>query len=198
MKSLLILLLLSAGLATSASAQAGWGTSDSWDAPKKKTVKKSTAPARKSQAATQDKAMNNGATAAPEATAAAPEPTAPVPAGGGFGGGASSSAPMGMGMSAAPGTPVMMQSGRNVLRDDAIAARERRMLHRAGKQARVAPAPAEVPISAPAAAPLTGASAGAMGASNAANGQIAAPAAAKSARSTPAPKKKAPAAPAGW
>ena len=197
MKSLLILFLLSAGLATSASAQAGWGSSNSWDAPKKKTVTKTTSAARKSQAVSQDKAMNNGA-AAPEASA--PVPAAAVPAASGLGGGAvSSNAPMGMGMSAAPGTPVMMQSGRNVLRDDAIAARERRMLHRAGKPAPVAQAPAEVPVSAPAAV----SSAGATGASNAANGQVAAPAAAKPAapkpaRSAPAPKKKAPAAPAGW
>ena len=191
MKSLLILLFLSGGLVTSAAAQAGWGTSDSWDAPKKKTVKKTPASARQSQAASQDKAMqNNGAATEAPAPVAAP---APVSSGFGASGGASS-APMGMsmGMSAAPGTPVMMRSGRNVLRDDAIAARERRRLHWAGKPAAsvVVPAPVEV-APAPAAAAVT------TGAGNAAGGQQTAPPAAKPVRSTKSPKKAAPA-PSGW
>ncbi len=190
MKSLLILLLLSGGLATSAAAQAGWGTSDAWDAPKKKTVKKTPAPARQSQAVTQDKAMQNNGVAAE-----APAPVAaPAPASSGFGAsGGASSAPMGMGMSAAPGTPVMMQSGRNVLRDDAIAARERRRLHWAGKSAAavVVPAPVEVAPAPAAAAAVT------TGAGNAAGGQQTAPPATKPVRSTKSPKKAAPA-PSGW
>ena len=196
MKTFVILFLLSGGLATSAAAQAGWGSSNSWDTPKKKTAKKSAAGAPKSQSVSQDKALgNNGAAAAPEAPAPSPAAAA-APSGSGFGGGsASSNAPMGMGMSAAPGTPVMMQSGRNVLRDDAIAARERRMLHRAGKPASSAPAavaPAEMPVASPAAQPAS-----ATGAANAAGGQSATPAAPKPARNTKSPKK-APAAPAGW
>ena len=189
MKSLLILLLLSGGLATSAAAQAGWGTSDSWDAPKKKTVKKTPAPARQSQAASQDKAMqNNGAVAEALAPVAAP-----APASSGFGAsGGASNAPTGMsmGMSAAPGTPVMMQSGRNVLRDDAIAARERRRLHWAGKPAAavVVSVPVEV---APAPVAVT------TGAGNAAGGQQTAPPATKPVRSTKSPKKAVPA-PSGW
>ena len=191
MKSLLILLLLSGGLATSAAAQAGWGTSDSWDAPKKKTVKKTPVPARQSQAVSQDKAMrNNGA------AVEAPAPVAaPALASSGFGAsGGASSAPTGMsmGMSAAPGTPVMMQSGRNVLRDDAIAARERRRLHWAGKPAAavVVPVPVEV-APAPVAAAVT------TGAGNAAGGQQTAPPATKPVRSTKSPKKAVPA-PSGW
>ena len=206
MKSLLIIFLLSGGLAGSAAAQAGWGSANSWDAPKKKTVKKTPAPTRQAAAASQDKALqNNGAAPAPEAPVLSPASAAVAPtAGSGFGGG-SSPAPMGTGMSAAPGTPIMMSSGRNVLRDDAIAARERRMLHRAGKPAAATPVPA--PIAVPATAPLSarpsGTTTGATGAGNVAGGQDAAPAIKSAAAQPAAPKparapKKAPAAPAGW
>jgi hypothetical protein len=173
MKSFFFLLLLSGGLATSASAQSGWGTSDSWDAPAKKSTKKAPAKTGKSQSANQDKALNNNGAMAPEAMAPATAPE-PAPAGGfaPAGGGGSSASGGSGGMSVAPGTPVMMQSGRNVLRDEAIAARERRMRHQAGKPAAAAPALAPVPMAAP--APATAAQVDATNAGTASNGGMSA------------------------
>jgi hypothetical protein len=198
MKSFFFLLLLSGGLATSASAQSGWGTSDSWDAPAKKSTKKAPAKTGKSQSANQDKALNNNGAMAPEAMAPATAPE-PAPAAGGFapaGGGGSSASGGSGGMSVAPGTPVMMQSGRNVLRDEAIAARERRMRHQAGKPAAAAPAPAPVPMAAP--APATAAQVDATNAGTASNGGMSAGPKKTSMAPKAKPVKKAPAAPAGW
>ncbi len=198
MKSFFFLLLLSGGLATSASAQSGWGTSDSWDAPAKKSTKKAPAKTGKSQSASQDKALNNNGAMAPEAMAPATAPE-PAPAPGGFApaGGGGSSANGSGGMSVAPGTPVMMQSGRNVLRDEAIATRERRMRHQAGKPAAAVPAPAPEPIAAPApasAAQMDAASA----AGTASNGGMSAGPKKTSMAPKAKPAKKAPAAPTGW
>ena len=190
MKSFFFLLLLSGGLAISASAQSGWGTSSSWDAPAKKSTKKAPAKTGKSQSVSQDKALNNNGDMAREAPAPAPAPGGLAPAGGG---GSSASGGTG-GMSVAPGTPIMMQSGRNVLRDEAIAARERRMRHQAGKPAAAAPAPE--PITAPVPAPA--AQVDAANAGTASNGGMSAGPKKTSTAPKAKPAKKAPAAPAGW
>ncbi|WP_210513667.1 hypothetical protein [Hymenobacter terricola] len=218
MKRALFFLLAFGALATSAAAQtSGWDTGNSWDAPKKSTTKK-TAKSSQSQAAGQKNLQKGGAAAAPEpemvATPAPAAAAAPAPAAGfGGAGAATSNAPQGMGMSAAPGTPVMMQSGRNVMANDAAAARERR-LNRKIKHHALPLSPSEVPKTAaaaaapaPVAAPAPAPAADAMATGTAANGgagngAMAAPKANVKASSTPkkaAPKaaKKAPASD-GW
>lgn len=161
MKRTLLSLLLVGALGSSAAAQSGWGSSDGWDTPKKAAAKKAaSAKARPTPAATP--APATGAAAAPlsdggvETSAAAAAATqsggnagnAATPAGA-FGSGGTSRND-GPNLNVAPGMPVMLQSGRSVLANDAAAARERR-LRRMAK-----PQPA-------ASAPATGAALGAEG-----------------------------------
>ncbi|GAB3293025.1 hypothetical protein GCM10027511_06680 [Hymenobacter humi] len=221
MKRTLFSLLFVVGIATTASAQSGWDTSDSWGAPKKSTKKKPTTSS--GQATGQTRAtgkettpQNDGRTVSPYPSGPAkqdanPGNTASTPPDNSFVPGTTSSSTQGgndrQGMSAAPGTPVMLQSGRSVMANDAAAARERRE-RRLARAGRAAAAPTQVDGSAiPAAtAPAAGTEMGASGASNAGAGMNAvspapgaAPKTAPTEKAAPAkPKKKAAPAPSGW
>jgi hypothetical protein len=138
MKRTLFSLLLTVAIATTASAQAGWGSSDSWDAPKKSPAKKktTTTSGQTRAAGNQATPQNDGRTVSPYPSApgqADPNPgnTVSTPPDNSFVPGTTSSSTQGgndrQGMSAAPGTPVMLQSGRSVMANDAAAARERRL-----------------------------------------------------------------------
>ena len=227
---ILLSLLLSAAFATSAAAQAGWDSPGAgWDTPKKSTTKKS--PAKKA-AATNGQSENAGQQPQNDGRTVSPFPSAPgqadanpgntvsTPPNSSFDTGASGGARGGndsQGMSAAPGMPVMMRSGRSVLANEAAAARERRLLHQSGRRrgaTPVEPTLVGTEVTPAAVAPPAGTDA-AAGSGNRAGGQEAAPALAPSgaadakvgsstapASSKPAPKKtptkKAPPAPAGW
>ncbi|SFQ21209.1 hypothetical protein [Hymenobacter arizonensis] len=225
MKRTLLSLFFTVAVATGASAQAGWGSDDSWGAPKKSSTKKTTTT--KAATSGQTRAPGNQATPQNDGRTVSPYPSAPAqpdvnpgntastppdnsfvpgPTSGGNGNGGNDRA----GMSAAPGTPVMLQSGRSVMANDAAAARERRQ-NRMNKINRPAVAPTQV---------TGGDMTGASQATSGANGAVAprtgatgadamtAPAAAPSAtapasgttnKTAPAKTKaKAPAAPSGW
>jgi hypothetical protein len=229
MKRTLFSLFLTVAVATGASAQAGWGSDDSWGAPKKSTPKKATTT--KAATGAQNRATGNETTPRNDGRTVSPYPSAPAqpdvnpgntastppdnsfvpgPTSGGSGNGGNDRA----GLSAAPGMPVMLQSGRSVMANDAAAARERRM-NRMNKLNRPAVAPTQVTSSemtggsqaTGAGAAATGAETGATGTmSNSNNGaapaiEPTAPATKTGAnnKTTPSkPKKKAPAQPAGW
>jgi hypothetical protein len=226
----LLYLLLSTAFATSAAAQAGgWDSPGTgWDTPKKSATKKS--PVKKA-AATNGQSQNAGQQPQNDGRTVSPFPSAPgqadanpgntvsTPPNSSFDTGTDGAARGGndsQGMSAAPGMPVMMRSGRSVLANEAAAARERRLLHQSGRRrgaASAVPAPMATEGTPAAGALPTGADA-AAGSGNRAGGQDATPATpsgptdAKAGSSTapasskPAtkksPAKKAPPAPAGW
>jgi hypothetical protein len=158
MKRTLFSLLITVAVATTASAQAGWGSSDSWGTPppKKSAAKKTSASGTTSgqnrATGNQSAPQNDGRTVSPYPSAPAqadanPGNTASTPPDNTFVPGATSSSTQGgsdrQGMSAAPGTPVMLQSGRSVMANDAAAARERRM-NRMNKLSRPAATPTQV------------------------------------------------------
>src|SRR5919107_5182923 len=76
MKRTLLSLLITATVATSASAQAGWGTSDSWDAPKKTTKKKPTTST--GQTSGQNRATGNEKLPQNDGRTVSPYPSAPA------------------------------------------------------------------------------------------------------------------------
>ncbi|WP_046246903.1 hypothetical protein [Hymenobacter terrenus] len=229
MKSTLFLLLLSGALATSAAAQTGGWDTGGWDAPKKKTTKKTTTTGSQTRAGGQQAApQNDGRTVSPyPSEPAQPDPnpgnTASTPPDNSFVPGATSGSTQGgndrQGMSVAPGTPVMLQSGRSVLENDAAAARERRRLRTerlkaaaakptlvgaegatmsGGDQAGAAPA---ATTNAGAAAAGTSAAGGMNAATGNAEQPIGVSTKTGSATQATPPKKsvkKAPAAPSGW
>ena len=233
MKRTLFSLLITVAIATSASAQAGWGSSDSWGAPKKGAAKKASTPDKTSTTGGQNRAtgnekapQNDGRTVSPYPSGPAkpdanPGNTASTPPDNSFVPGTTSSSTQGgndrQGMSAAPGTPVMLQSGRNVMANDAAATRERR-LNRMNKLNRPAAVPTQVDGAASGSQPMgaTGAETGTVsntnsGAGNNAGGMAPAsgtsktgnaiapqaPNTKKAAPATP-PKRKVQPAPAGW
>ncbi|ALW84702.1 hypothetical protein AUC43_06170 [Hymenobacter sedentarius] len=230
MKRPLFSLLFVVAVATTASAQAGWGSSDSWGAPKKSSAKKATTGGQNRATGNEKTPQNDGRTVSPYPSGPAkpdanPGNTASTPPDNSFIPGTTSNSTQGgndrQGMSAAPGTPVMLQSGRNVMANDAAAARERRLNHMNKLNGRPAAVPTQVDGSAinadqPAGA-ATGTNMGAAGNANAGAGNkaggldaaapanamapAAAPASGRTEKAAPAKtktKKKAAPAPAGW
>ncbi|MCC3151876.1 hypothetical protein Q3A66_00375 [Hymenobacter sp. BT770] len=223
MKRTLFSLLFVVGIATTASAQAGWGSSDSWGSPKKSAAKKATTGGQNRATGNEKTPQNDGRTVSPYPSGPAkpdanPGNTASTPPDNSFIPGTTSSSTQGgndrQGMSAAPGTPVMLQSGRNVMANDAAAARERRLNHMNKLSGRPAAVPTQVDGSAINAGQSSGAgavpaaeagtapapNAGAMSPAGGAAGTGAALKATPPKKAAPisAPKKKAAPAPAGW
>ncbi len=207
MKRTLFSLFFTVAVVATASAQGGWDSSDSWGAPKK-TAKKKPA-ASNGQAAGQNRAPGSEKMPVNDTPAMAAQPdasplnAAPAPSDSGFKpGGGGGSAPTGQGMSVAPGSPMILQSGRTVMANDAAATRERR-LNRMNKAKQVpAAAPTPVNNAAMLQSQATGAGAGmeAPAASPAAQAAVPAPQPRPApAKATPSKsKKKAPAEPSGW
>ena len=210
MKRSLLSLFLTLAAMTAASAQAGWDTPAPTKAPAQKaTTTKAAASGGQNRATGNEKApQNDGRTVSPYPSASAqpdanPGNTASTPLGTTSGqtqGGSDH-----QGMSVAPGTPVMLQSGRNVLANDAAAARERRM-NRMNKLNKVPAVPTLAGADAPApaaAAPAPADAVGAAGTSNAGGMGATGTAGATKSTSTKATKTSKPAkrpapAPAGW
>ncbi|MBF9238408.1 hypothetical protein I2I05_13465 [Hymenobacter sp. BT683] len=216
MKRTLFSLFFTVAIAATASAQSGWDTSDSWGAPKKTTKKKTTTSS--GQATGQTRAtgnektpQNDGRTVSPYPSAAAqpdvnPGNTASTPPDNSFTPGTTSSGSGNggndrQGMSVAPGSPMILQSGRTVMANDAAAARERR-LNRMNKAKRVPATPTQVNGASMMESQATGAGAGMTAPAASPAAPVAAPAAQSKTAPTKAapakPKKKAPAAPSGW
>ena len=114
--------------------------------------------------------------------------------------------PSSIGISVAPGAPIVMRGGRSVMADDAAAARERRMNRKVRREKPWPPRPVEAATAAPVApaaapAPAPAPADATSGSATQANGGATAPAAAAKApaKAAPkaAPKKKAPE-PLGW
>jgi hypothetical protein len=153
----LFTLLFCGALATSAAAQSGWDT-NSWDAPKKTTkktttTKKSGTSTGQSQAAGQQGGATDAAAPTTPGMETPVDAAATTPAAGGFGPvGADNAVRRTEAVYAAPGTPVILQSGSNVGSYDGYATREERNRARTAKINRAA-ARAQGAQAMPAAAP---------------------------------------------